>query len=90
MGPAGHISAVNTGNLNNAPKFVTNVTSKVPYRDSLRRWIKMISKFVKVEKKWHANLEGAGDVIYMSCDETAQDMFKKVESSGIFSLDFTL
>lgn len=71
MGPAESVATESNANLNSAPKFMTNVTSKVCYRDSLRRWIRMITKFDEIDKPWEALHAGAGHTICMSCVDKA-------------------
>lgn len=47
----------------------------------------MMTQFEKIDNKWKAICEGAGYIIYLACNETAQDLIKKVEALGLLSLD---
>ena len=88
MGPATLSSAPQRGlgNTYQAPHFITNETPKARYRDALRMWIQMLFMFSEVDSKSKAMLKGAGHLIYMACDDYAQQMLRSAEKSGTLSL----
>ena len=87
MSPGGRSSVGDAPSFNSAPKFITNETSKTRYRDDLRRWIKILGQIASSDNKYKGMLTVAGSLIYWSCDVHAQDMLKKAEISGLFTLD---
>lgn len=90
MGPESLLSEAGRSqdtNPLNPPKFVTGVTSKMAYRDTLRRWIRMISGCAEVNNKYKAFLRSAGHMIYMACDDMTKEMLKQSEKSDMLDLD---
>lgn len=69
------------------PKFLTGVTSKVVYRDTLRRWIRMINGCAEVDTKHKAILRSAGHLVYMACDGLSKELLKQKENSGKLNMD---
>lgn len=55
------------------PKLITGVPSKVGYRDNLPRWNRLIDGCADVDKKQKAKLRSSGHLIYMACDDIAQE-----------------
>lgn len=71
----------------NPPAFVTGGTSKVVYRDTLRRWIRMINGCAEVDTKHKALLKSSGHIIYMACDEMAKELLKQKQKGGMLNMD---
>lgn len=87
MSPNASLMVGSAGGMNSAPPFLTNVTTKSKFRSALRRWIKMICAFAEADNKAKAMLAGAGHLIYMACDGTAQDMLQEAELVGAICLE---
>ena len=87
MGPESSSVSFSGASVTSPPKFVSNVTAKTKYRDSLRRWMRMLTQFAKVDSKSKAILEGAGHLIYLSCDTLSQELLNQAEKSGELVLD---
>lgn len=73
--------------FHNPPQFITHVTPKPQYRDALRRWAKMISKFSEAESKVKGVQNSAGYLIFLHCDSSAQEALQNAENIGKLSLD---
>ena len=88
MGPAALSSAPQggSGTATQAPQFVTNKTPKARYRDAIRMWVQMVFMFSEVDTKSKAILKGAGHLIYMACDDCAQQMLRSAEKTGSLTL----
>lgn len=88
MGPGGNsLVHSDTPNFNSAPKFISNETSKKRYRDTLRRWVRILANVANSDKKYKGILSAAGNLIYWACDVHAQDMLQKAELAGELNLD---
>lgn len=59
--------------------FITNVTNKVHYRDSLRTWAEIVRSFAKSDLKEQAKLEMMVIIVYISCYEEAKSKFRAAE-----------
>lgn len=77
---------IGSGSFTAAPRFVTNVTSKLRYKEALRHWIKMMVTFGNAGQKMKAIFDGAGHIIYLSCDPTAQELLNRAERCEDLSL----
>lgn len=86
MGPEGVLSTSNC-NTNNAPRFETGKTDKLRYRDALHKCSTMIRKLAKVDRKFNGILDTIGIMIYMSCDQSAQDVLTRAEKNGTLNLE---
>lgn len=71
----------------NPPKIVTGTTSKMIYRDTLRRWIRMINGCAEVDTKHKAILPSAGHIVYMACSDLSKELLKQREKSGLLNMD---
>lgn len=69
------------------PKSVTYVTPKKRYRDSTRKWIRILSQVEESDGKYKSLLFEAGSLIFWAWDTKAQDMFRKDEMTGKDCLD---
>lgn len=76
-------SVGNAATASPASPFETNKASKNRYRNSFRRWIKLIRKLSSGDKTFKAILKGAGHLIFIGRDSIAQDMIQKAESHEI-------
>lgn len=86
MGPQGVIPNSN-GNTNNAPRYDTGKTDKLRYRDAVSKWTTMIRKLSKVDNKFKGILDTVGILIYMNCDQPAQDLLTRAEKNGSLNLE---
>lgn len=64
MGPGGNSDVCEIMNLNSAPKFMTNETTKIRYRDYMRRWIKIIGEVYEKDDKYKGLFAAAGSLVY--------------------------
>jgi len=91
MGPGGqatdNLGALSLGSMMDPPRFISNQTEKVQYRETLRMWIKMMNQFAIVDTRARAIVQGGGYVIYRYCDRTAQELITKAITTGSVKLE---
>lgn len=85
MGPA-HSSSDMHSNTIEPPKFVTNQTNKVQYKDALSIWTDIIRSFAKFDHKSQGRLDMIGLIVYMSCDAEAKAKLRAAETEGLLKL----
>lgn len=81
MGPA-EVIPTSTWYTNKVPRFCTGKTDELLYRDAIVKWSTMIRKVSKVDNKFKGILDSLGIMVYMSCDEAAQDLLTRTEKNG--------
>jgi len=91
MGPGGqktdNVGALSLGSMMDPPRFISNQTERVQYRETLRMSIKMMNKFSIVDTRAKAIVQGAGHAIYRFCDRTTQELITKQVTPGTFKLE---
>lgn len=87
MGPAMGSSSASSSGITSESNFLSNVKSKKRYRDTLRRWVRTVYNISIVDPKFKGMLCAVGQLIFMACDETTQDLLQKAGNSGLLCLD---
>lgn len=87
MGPgANAAAALTTPSTRHAPPFITNVTNKVKYRDSVEIWTTMLRVMAASDPKANARLRSVGLMLYLAADDDAKETIKQAETEGQFVL----
>lgn len=81
MGPAATSSDAATPVLN-PPKFITNKTNKVQYRDAIMTWAEIVRSFAQADPKAKARLDMMGLIIYLACDDEAKAKLRAEETEN--------
>lgn len=75
------------GSTNSAPLFNSKDTDKIRYRDTLKKWAFLIRTLAATDKKYEGILQSMGVMIYMSCDQHAQDLLTRAEKNRVLNLE---
>lgn len=87
MGPDSNSDTLNGVSVITPPKFISGKTSKLQYRDALRRWFIMLNRIAQSDQKTKGLLNGAGRLIYLACDNDAQCILQQAEVSESLNLN---
>lgn len=85
MGPADIYSPA-TAARTQRPECITEKTPITRYRIELRKWVKNVNIFAQPYRMEKFIRNGAGNLIYLACEEVAQDKIQNARQMKILNL----